>query len=135
MKIKTTIMVLLITCLSAFQIMAKDKPKLTGTEEEVAAQIVPDFPAGMTRDQVITVLRQKYDLPLSEINITNSESAIEHEHDGKKLAIHSWIRATIYEYRSMRSLFTKNYVVSYFYFDEDKMLAYFAVCVYHGPDL
>lgn len=136
MKIQTAILVLLVTFLSDFQVIAKNKPDLSGSEEEVTEQIASDFPSGMTRDEVISVLRKKYNVPQSGIIISNViKTPIEEERDGCRIEIYSWVRATIYEYRSIRSLFTKNYVEVQYNFDKEQKLLYFDVVVEHGPDI
>lgn len=136
MKMKLAMSVLILA-LFGLQAMAKDKPvKLTGTPEDITKQITADFPSGLPRDALIEKLKTKYALPVEKINLTEvKQKPIEVDREGKKVEIHSWVNATLCEYRSFASLFSKNYVSVEFNFDAERNLVFFKVSVAKGPEL
>jgi hypothetical protein len=102
---------------------------LRGSPDEVAKQIRQYFPVGVTKMDVLAVLKERFGADEKSVSIGIIPRPIAIMHAGKKYLTYFSMTAIIYRYRSAKRLFTESDVSITCNFDESGRLMFFTVAI------
>ena len=108
---------------------------LEGSMQQVTSVLNKQFPAGTDIDIVFKILKERFGINKSDINIGRFESKPSPVIIGnKEYAICSWATADLYHYRSLRRFYFKTSVGAQFQFDCDNRLVRILPIIAGGPE-
>ncbi len=110
-------------CFFVIKVNAMDM-SFTGSPGEVKSELYRVFEKGMSKDTVLSVVKEKLDLEDRDIKIHDygNEPLQYTEESGNILQVYSWVEMNIAEYRSIKRMFIKTTVMAKVFFDKESKL-------------